>query len=218
MDARWGFHQLKLSEETRTFFTLVTNFGTYCYIRLVMGWINATAEFQRHMNVTMGDALWRCSIVIVDDICMASGNMDDHKAHLGEVVSRLASGGHALKPKQGKLLQEEVEHLGHVLTPNGMKTTPGQREAIINMPYPPDSEGDVEGRQPEPLAYVNYTALSCQKKIATSAKAESSPRGRMPAAAAKGQRRGQGVRRSAGARVHSPTFRCTRRLKTHPRV
>ena len=57
MDARWGFHQLKLHEETRKVFTLVAPFGTYCYSRMAMGWINATAEFQRHMNVAMGDAL-----------------------------------------------------------------------------------------------------------------------------------------------------------------
>jgi len=144
LDARWGFHQLNLSEETRNVFTLVTSFGTYCYNRLVMGWVNATVEFQRHMNVTMGGALWRCAIVMVDDICVASETMDDHKAHLDEMFSRLASRRHALKPKKVKLLQEEVEYLGHISTPRGINITTGQREAIINMPYPLDSEGDVE--------------------------------------------------------------------------
>ena len=144
MDARWGFHQLNLSEETRKVFTLVTSFGTYCYNRLVMGWVNATAEFQRHMNVTIGDALWRCAIVMVDDICVASATMDDHKAHLEEVFSRLASRGHSLKPSKVKLLQEEVEYLGHISTPQGIKITPGQRDAIIKMPYPLNSEGEVD--------------------------------------------------------------------------
>ena len=144
MDARWGFHQLNLSEETRKVFTLVTSFGTYCYNRLVMGWVNATAEFQCHMNVTVEDALWRCAIVMVDDICVASETMDDHKAHLEEVFSRFASRGHSRKPKKVKLLQEEVEYLGHISTPRGIKITPGQREAIINMPYHLDPEGDVE--------------------------------------------------------------------------
>jgi len=78
MDARWGFHQLKLHEETRKVFTLVAPFGTYCYSRMAMGWINATAEFQRHMNVAMGDALWRCAIVIVDDIYVGSATLDEH--------------------------------------------------------------------------------------------------------------------------------------------
>jgi len=109
-----------------------------------MGWVNATAEFQRHMNVTIGDALWRCGIVMVDDSCVASETLGDHKAHLEEVFSRLASRGHSRKPKKVKLLQEEVEYLGHISTPEGIKITPGQRDAIINMPYPLDLEGDVE--------------------------------------------------------------------------
>ena len=96
------------------------------------------------MNVTIGDALWRCAIVMVDDIFVANETMDDHKVHLVEVISRLASRGHSLKPKKVKLLQEEVEYLGHISTPEGITITPGQRDAIINMPYPLDSEGGME--------------------------------------------------------------------------
>ena len=43
-----------------------------------------------------------------------------------------------------KLLQEEVEYLGHISTPPGIKITPGQRDAIIKVPYPLDSEGEVD--------------------------------------------------------------------------
>ena len=143
-DARWGFHQLKLHEETRKVFTLVTPFGTYCYNRMVMGWINATAEFQRHMNVTMGDALWRCAIVMVDDICVGSPTLDVHLQQLEEVFSRLAARGHSLKPSKVKLLQQDVEYLGHISTPGGgVKITPGQRKAILAMPYPLDEDGNV---------------------------------------------------------------------------
>ena len=57
---------------------------------------------------------------------------------------RLASRGHSLKPSKVKLLQEEVEYLGHISTPQGIKITPGQRDAIIKMPYPLNSEGEVD--------------------------------------------------------------------------
>ena len=44
-----------------------------------------------------------------------------------------------------KLLQEEVEYLGHISTPKGINIALGQRSAIIKMPCPLDSEGgDVE--------------------------------------------------------------------------
>ena len=136
MDARWGFHQLKLHAETRKVFMLVTPFGAYCYNRMVMGWTNATAEFQRHMNVTMGDALWRCAIVMVDDICVGSATLDEHVQQLEEVFSRLAPRGHSPKPSKVKLLQQDVEYLGHTSTPDGVKIIPGQRKATLPMPYP----------------------------------------------------------------------------------
>ena len=117
-----GFSSIEPERGDQKSFKVVTNFGTYCYNRLVMGWINATPEFQRHMTVvTMGDALWRCSIVMANGICVATETTDDHKAHLEEVFSRLASRGRAIKPKKVKLLQEEAEYLGHISTPNGMK-------------------------------------------------------------------------------------------------
>ena len=81
---------------------------------------------------------------MVDDICVASETMGDHKAHLEEVFLRLASRGHSFKPSKVKLLQEEVEYLGHISTPQGIKTTPDQRDAIIKMPYPLNSEGEVD--------------------------------------------------------------------------
>ena len=143
MDARWGFHQLKLHEETRKVFTLVAPFGTYCYNRMVMGWINATAEVQRHMNVTMGDALWCCAIVMVDGICVGSATLDGHVQQLEEVFSRLAARGHSPKPSKVRLLQQDVEYLGHISTPGGVKITPGQRKAILPMPYPLDADCEV---------------------------------------------------------------------------
>ena len=143
MDARWGFHQLKLHEETRKVFTLVAPFGTYCYNRMVMGWINATAEVQRHMNVTMGDALWCCAIVMVDGIYVGSATLDGHVQQLEEVFSRLAARGHSPKPSKVRLLQQDVEYLGHISTPGGVKITPGQRKTILPMPYPLDEDCEV---------------------------------------------------------------------------
>ena len=139
-------------------FTLVTPFGTYCYNRVVMGWINATAEFRRHMNVTMGDPLWRCAIVMVDAICVGSATLDENVQQLEEVFSRLAARGHSLKPSKAKLLQQDVEYLGHINTPDGVKITPGQRKAILSMPYPLDEDGEVvEARLRSFIGLANFS-------------------------------------------------------------
>ena len=84
-DMRWGFHQCKMSKRMQQYFTFVTPIGTYNYTRLVMGFINATAEFQRAMNHTMGDSLWRCAVAMVDDLIVASAT---RIAGIGGVISR----------------------------------------------------------------------------------------------------------------------------------
>ena len=135
-DLRWGFHQCGISERMKKYFTFVTALGTWSYNRLVMGFINATAEFQRCVNHTMGDSLWRCCVAMVDDLVIASVDETQHLTHLEECFAKLASRGHSIKPKKMKFLQEEVEYLGHISTEEGFKITPRHKTAVTEMPYP----------------------------------------------------------------------------------
>ena len=56
---------------------MVTPFGTYCYSRLVMGYINATAEFQRHTNAAFGELLVGQGLTSTDRPATAGG-LDRH--------------------------------------------------------------------------------------------------------------------------------------------
>ena len=140
---RWGFHQLQLSERMKQYFTFVTPFGSFCYNRLLMGYINATAEFQRQMNLTMGDALLRCAMVMVDDLIIASKHLESHFVDVTDVFAKCAARGHSLQAKKVNFLQPSVEYLGHVCTKDQIYITDKHREAITAMPYPVDSQGDV---------------------------------------------------------------------------
>ena len=53
-DCPWGFHQVKFSDRAMKVVTFVTPFGTFGYRRLVMGYIKSAAEFQWHINNTLG--------------------------------------------------------------------------------------------------------------------------------------------------------------------
>ena len=69
-------------------FTFVAPFGTFAYQRLVMGYVNATAEFQRHMNNTLGP------LFMVDDLCIASETKEEHRVHVTSVLTSLAQRHH----------------------------------------------------------------------------------------------------------------------------
>ena len=151
-DMRWGFHQVLLSERTQKIFTLVTPFGTFGYTRLVMGYINATAEFQRHMNNTLGPSLWDMCLSMVDDVCVASATKPEHRLHMTSVLTKLAQRNHSIKPSKMAILRKIVEYLGHMSTPQGTKPTGKHVSAIVEMPAPINEDGPDMGK-------VNKTSL-----------------------------------------------------------
>ena len=115
---------------------LCTPFGTFCYQRLVMGFINATAEFQRHINNTLGDSLWREALAMVDDLLVGSANTADHRVHMTNVFRKLARRHRSLKPSKMPILRDKVKYLGHVCTEKGLEPSTEHKEAIRQMPYP----------------------------------------------------------------------------------
>ena len=110
-------------------------FGTYVYNRLAMGWVNATAEFQRAINHTLGDCLWRNALAMVDDLVVASPDTEQHILDLWEVFAKLASRAHSLKPSKVNLFCDRVDYLGHVSTEDGYSITAKHKVAIAQMPY-----------------------------------------------------------------------------------
>ena len=81
-----------------------------------MGFINSTAEFQRHINNTLGDSLWREALAMVDDLLVASATLEEHRLHMTNVFHKLARRNHSLKPSKMSILREMVKYLGHVCT------------------------------------------------------------------------------------------------------
>ena len=144
-DLRWGFHQVLLSERTQKIFTLVTPFGSFAYRRLVMGYINATAEFQRHVNNTLGPSLWDCCLAMVDDLVIGSETLPEHRVHVTSVLTKLAQRQHSIKPSKMGILKRVIEYLGHLSTPTGTLPTGKHVEAVVSMPVPLVEGHEAEG-------------------------------------------------------------------------
>ena len=121
---------------TQKIFTFVTPFGSFAYRRLVMGYINATAEFQRHINNTLGPLLWDTCLSMVDDLCIASATKEEHRVHCCSVLTALARRHHCIKPSKMHILRKVIEYLGHLSTPTGTMPTSKHVDAILHMPPP----------------------------------------------------------------------------------
>ena len=54
-----------------------------------MGYINATAEFQRRVNTSFGELLWDSVSAMVDDVCIASADIKLHRVDVRKAFNRL---------------------------------------------------------------------------------------------------------------------------------
>ena len=65
-----------------------------------------------------------------------SPTLDDHLCHLKQVLERIRAAGLKLKPSKCRFIAKEVEYLGHILTPEGLKPNPATVSAVTKFPTP----------------------------------------------------------------------------------
>ena len=74
--------------------------------------------------------------VYIDDVLVFSRSLNEHLQHLEMVIDRLQEVGLKLKPAKCLFIRQEVEYLGHIITPSGLKTNPRLIAAVQNFPTP----------------------------------------------------------------------------------
>jgi len=69
-------------------------------------------------------------LVYLDDVIVFSEALEDHIVHLKAVFDRLRGAGLMLNPGKCKIVHDEVEYLGHVVTPRGLQPNNCNLEAV----------------------------------------------------------------------------------------
>ena len=109
------------------------------------GLTNAPSVFQRLMH----EVLWSLNpaegpdfvSVYIDDVLVFSSTLEEHLQHLQLVIERLHEVGLKLQPAKCQFIRKEVEYLGHLVTPTGLKTNPRLVEAVKEFPTPNGIKG-----------------------------------------------------------------------------
>ena len=102
------------------------------------GLCNASATFQRLMDIVLRDILWQFVVVYIDDINVGSKTFEEHLQHLEQVFKRLQDAGIKLSPKKCFFFKEKLPFLGHVISKDGIQTDPEKLITIKNFPIPKD--------------------------------------------------------------------------------
>ncbi|EEB88864.1 hypothetical protein MPER_13114 [Moniliophthora perniciosa FA553] len=136
LDLRAGYYNVRIAEgeEWKTAFR--TRYGSFEYLVMPMGLSNAPSVFQRFMNDIFHDMVDICVIVYLDDILIYSDNEEEHERHVKEVFRRLEKNDLHLKLKKCEFHTKEVEYLGVIVTPNGVRMDPSKVKVIRDWPVP----------------------------------------------------------------------------------
>ena len=149
LDAKNGYWQIPLGEESQLLTTFSTPFGRYCFARMPFGVKSAQEVFQKRMCQCFGDLPG--VEIDIDDILVWGASEEEHNSRLQAVLQRCKDIGLTLNKDKCKFNVSEVTYLGHTISANGVAPDKEKVRAIAEMP-PPDDKKGVERL----LGVVNY--------------------------------------------------------------
>jgi Reverse transcriptase (RNA-dependent DNA polymerase)/RNase H-like domain found in reverse transcriptase/Integrase zinc binding domain/Chromo (CHRromatin Organisation MOdifier) domain/Integrase core domain/Retroviral aspartyl protease len=136
IDLRDAYHRLRMAagQEWKTAFRC--RYGHFEYCVMPFGLTNAPASFQSLMNHTLHDMLDKTCVAFLDDILIYSNTLEEHKKHVKQVLRCLRKAKLFAKPQKCVFHTQEVEFLGFIISPKGLKMDPAKTESIRSWPSP----------------------------------------------------------------------------------
>jgi hypothetical protein len=142
VDARFGFWQVKLDEESSELTTFNTPFGRYCWKRMPFGINSAPEIFQRRMH-EFAEGLEGVEVIADDFLIYGCGESVEtaeinHDENMIKMLEKARKVNLKMNPDKLRYKLKEAKFIGHILTSEGIKVDPSKVEAIEKMPIPED--------------------------------------------------------------------------------
>ncbi|GBG64137.1 hypothetical protein CBR_g40584 [Chara braunii] len=138
-----------------------TRYGHFEWLVMPFGLTNAPATFQAAMTTEFRHMLDRFVLIYLDDILVYSRSLDEHVEHLRTVLERLRQAKHKANRDKCEFAQQELEYLGHFVTPQGICPLADKIEALRVWPEPTNTTDVLppinsldDARKKELLAFV----------------------------------------------------------------
>ncbi|UYV76084.1 K02A2.6-like, partial [Cordylochernes scorpioides] len=136
LDLTSGFFQIHIPECDRDYFDFSLPWGRYRFARLAQGAKNSAQIFQWAMNIVLGDLLFKCVRLYIDDVIVYSSSFEQHVADLAAVLERLNKFRLRAKRAKSYFFRDSVEYLGHTIDQEGIKPLYDNVAALRDMPRP----------------------------------------------------------------------------------
>ncbi|GBG88162.1 hypothetical protein CBR_g46650 [Chara braunii] len=136
LDLKSGYHQLEIRQEDRYKTAFKTRYGHFEWLVTPFGLTNAPATFQTAMTTEFRHMLDRFVLIYLDDILVYSWSLDEHVEHLRTVLERLRQAKYKANRYKCEFTRQELEYLGHYVTPQGIRPLADKIKVICVWPEP----------------------------------------------------------------------------------
>ena len=138
LDARSGYWNVKLDDESKLLTTFNTPYGRYCFCRLPFGVVSALDVFQKKVDQTFEGLPG--FVAIADDIVVFGKTEAEHDEHLDNIMKRTQEVGLCLNPDKCVVKSHRIKFFGNYLSSKGLEPDPDKIAAIVDMTLPTNAQ------------------------------------------------------------------------------
>ena len=136
MDGFPGYNKISMHLDDREKTTFTTSWGTFMYDKMPFGLMNASATFQRDMDIGFVGEKEKFVVIYLDDITVFSQSDEEHLKHLKQTFLKCRKFGLSLNPKKSHFVLQKGKLLGHLVSADGIRIDPERVKAILKISLP----------------------------------------------------------------------------------